>query len=240
MKPTLPTNYKSKFILSNELLNGVYFQLPVADGRVLKLLLKSLYKENIQAGVIYSVSVETFSKFTDIDIKESRRILETLGEQMRFLPAIKQELPDGTFYISWFSFCGYNRDLKEFQIKFHEDVLPYIEGLIGNFSQIPLGICSQFKSSRTIAIAEWLYANKYRKNKQNFSEMVVSVEEFCTLFKVPEKSQEYRILKRDILKPFVKSCMGTDVFLSMELKDSDTGCRGAEGVHTIKFLYVIG
>jgi len=229
--------YKSKFIVGNDLLSNAWFGLPVSDGRVLKLLLKGLYKEKIEASRFYSLSAESFSKATGIEVKESRRVLSELGEKMRYMPAIKEVNGGVTSYISWFSKCIYDKEMEEFSIKFHEDILPYIKGLVGNFSQIPISICLEMNSSRNVGIAEWLYSNKWKKNKKNFSELLVPVEEFCDLFKVPESSQEYKVLKQNVLKPFQKHFMGLSVAGSLEVVDIGVDCRKKGRVENIKFIY---
>ena len=228
---------KSKFKISNEVLNEIYFNMPVNDGRCLRLFLKNLYNTDIEPGVFYNITDASFSKMTGADIRDARKLLEGMVEGFRELPALTIRTETTVMAISWFSKCIYNKEKHIFSVKFHEDIIPYIKELSGNFSQIPLQICLEYSSSRHIALTEWLYSNKFKKNKEGLSEVLIELEDFYSLFSVPEASRTYKILKRNVLKPYMERFKESSVGTSIKVVDSGFCCRKGSRVHSIKFIY---
>ena len=177
---------------SNTLVEGRY-NLPLGEQRLILTMISKIQPDD-EDFKPYSISINEFSEFLDIDknhvYAECKKITEKLLTRV-----VSIEEPDGLLQIGWLSSAKYIDGYGMVNLSFDPLLKPYLVQLKSNFTSCKLHMLLSFKSQYTIRIYNIL------KQYERLKEREIELEQLRDMLGISRNQHvEYSNFKNNILR----------------------------------------
>ena len=206
--PTTPEETKliqaryAKVVKANELIQKSRFSLTTQQQKIVLYLISKITPED-EAFKRYEFSVMEFCQCAGIDYKSGssyasiKKAIKDLRDK-----SIWVKLPNGKeTTVSWIEKAYIEQRSGLIEIKFDEDMKPWLLQLRGDYTQFELIYTLHFKSKYAIRLYEIIKSLHYDELKPY--EWVYKVDELCQLLDAEKYSEQWMNFKARVLAPAI-------------------------------------
>ena len=187
--------------VSNKIIHAAY-DLTILEKRLIYLTLGRINsKEKLSSLELYTCSPRDYADLLNIEVFNATTALKTACNKLYERRIFIKE-GNKTIKTRWVQSVIYDDDTNEVQLRWSEDVIPYISDLKTRFTRLLLGNSFKLDSIYAARLYELCIESNFKS--MELKNIILDVEDIYNLWSVPEYARDFREFKRNILIPAVK------------------------------------
>lgn len=187
---------------SNKLIEASY-RLTLQEVRVIEYCISKINPmADFKNSQLFTLKAKDFSAIFKVSLKNSHRELVKVADRLfeRHIIIEDNEKKNGILKTRWISSVRYKENEGEIDIKFAQDIVPYLHKIKNGYTSYRLECVAELTSVYAVRLYQLLLQWGGTKSR----ERVITIEDLKVIFQLEGSYKVYREFNRRILKPSIE------------------------------------